>query len=318
MPTAMTSKSSSERRNRRKVSSAGFERALGVAARQRADHRLCELAILRPSSQVTVVVRMFMSKDRRRQCVFCGRPGVTREHVIPRWVLAELAPAGIGAPYRHTSGSDMRSTHWLSPGIDFTVKRVCKSCNSGWMNSDIEVPARRWIGSMLMARSSILSADARRDIAAWTYKTTAMALFRTAGPSYSTAAHLSYLHQTHQAPEEAAVFLGHYGQPTEILIDGFCQRFDLAPAPQAESENAQGVLAGEIFKLRMGPLLIMCLVGSAGRTFVKGAAFQEGFDDRLISIWPQRSIRDPSWPPPKSVRSDDEWKSLTLHFLQTH
>ncbi len=206
----------------------------------------------------------------------------------------------------------MASTRrWLSPGIDFTVKRVCKSCNSGWMNSDIEVPARRWMSSLLMARTSILGADARRDIAAWTYKTTAMALFRTAGPSYSTAAHLSYLHQTHQAPEEAAVFLGHYGQPTEILIDGFSQRFDLAPATQAQSHNPHGALAGEILKLRMGPLFVMCLVGSAGQTFVKGAAFQQGFDDRLISIWPQRSIRDPSWPPPKSVLSDGEWKSLT-------
>lgn len=142
-------------------------------------------------------------------------------------------------------------------------------------------------------------------------QTTAMALFRTAGPSYSTAAHLSYLHQTHQAPEEAAVFLGHYGQPTEILIDGFSQRFDLAPATQAQSHNPHGALAGEILKLRMGPLFVMCLVGSAGQTFVKGAAFQQGFDDRLISIWPQRSIRDPSWHPPKSVLSDGEWKSLT-------
>jgi hypothetical protein len=232
---------------------------------------------------------------------------VTKEHVIPRWVLEQLAPAGEGAPYIHRSAG----RQWLAPGIDFTVKRVCKACNEGWMSRELEVPNISRLRPMLHDEVALLDAEARMGLSAWSYKTMAMALFRTSGPSYSSPAHLRYLHQHRRAPDEARVFLGRYEGPTDCLIDGYTQRFDLSPTPDYRDSPPDQILSGELFKLRLGPLLVMCLVGSGGRVFVKSSATEVGFDDRLIPIWPGPAEGDLKWPPIKSVCSDDEWKSLT-------
>lgn len=126
-----------------------------------------------------------------RSCVFCGGSGLTREHVIPRW-LSNVLPEQ--ARYR---GQD-QATVLLRPEhtVDgphhremvetfnaMTVKAVCGPCNNGFMN-DLEAEARPLLSAMIRGSLALpLAAEATTVIAAWAVKTSLMAQLTGSEPA---------------------------------------------------------------------------------------------------------------------------------------
>lgn len=126
-----------------------------------------------------------------RRCVFCGGTGLTREHVIPRWlstVLPEQArfrgqdqatllfhpEIGINGPHHR----EMKETF-----NSMTVKAVCGPCNNGFMN-DIEAKARPYLSAMIRGKLAIsLDAGAAGAIATWAVKTSLMAQLTGSEPA---------------------------------------------------------------------------------------------------------------------------------------
>ncbi|MFE2426971.1 hypothetical protein ACFXJ5_09480 [Streptomyces sp. NPDC059373] len=126
-----------------------------------------------------------------RRCVFCGGTGLTREHVIPRW-LSDVLPEQarfrgqdqaivLLQPERTVDGPhhrEMRETFNSA-----TVKVVCDRCNNGFMN-DIEAEARPVLSAMIRGRLSMsLAADAATSIATWAVKTSLMAQRTSSEPA---------------------------------------------------------------------------------------------------------------------------------------
>jgi hypothetical protein len=113
---------------------------------------------------------------KKHVCVFCGERNVTKEHVIPKWV-GEVLPKKAGSEWRHTE----RERSWATDHVNFTVKRVCARCNNGWMDHDIERPARPILTRMIHGEDDITLTPALQErVAAWTVKTHAMSQFRHA------------------------------------------------------------------------------------------------------------------------------------------
>src|SRR5258708_14335434 len=93
-----------------------------------------------------------------RRCVFCGGAPLTREHVIPRWltdVLPEQArfrgqdqQVVLLPPKAARSRILLPHRERREPFNSMTVKSVCKSCNSGWMN-EIEGRARPYLNRLI-------------------------------------------------------------------------------------------------------------------------------------------------------------------------
>jgi hypothetical protein len=71
-------------------------------------------------------------------CVFCGEPGVTREHIISTAVQKRMQLTGveieIGVGEEEGDG-EFRPVHGLN---ELVTRKVCAACNSGWM-SQLEV-----------------------------------------------------------------------------------------------------------------------------------------------------------------------------------
>lgn len=107
-------------------------------------------------------------------CVFCGGPlkDKAREHVIPQWILKELALADhvISPTHLSSDGSIALSsrTHVLKTLV---LGDVCAGCNNGWM-SQLEVtaaaPLRRLIGGSPL---SSLTVEEKNDVGRWAFKT---------------------------------------------------------------------------------------------------------------------------------------------------
>lgn len=68
-----------------------------------------------------------------RTCAFCGGKGLSKEHVVPRWALDLLRIDEPVSLTRHSVRQDARRDGWMMAKPDMTVRKVCKTCNNGWM-----------------------------------------------------------------------------------------------------------------------------------------------------------------------------------------
>lgn len=128
-----------------------------------------------------------------RRCIFCGGGGLTKEHVLPRWVT------------RHWTGSDPEGSpldpeqempHVLStavlrngemvpqvlaqhpsrPGVHvshITVRAVCSACNNGWM-SKLESRVQPLITALMDGSRVRLTKDDAAALIRWCQKTAVM------------------------------------------------------------------------------------------------------------------------------------------------
>lgn len=66
-----------------------------------------------------------------RECLFCGSPKVSREHMWSDWVNKCLPTTMFNVT---KSDRDGNVTKWKSEGLAQTVRAVCEQCNNGWMS----------------------------------------------------------------------------------------------------------------------------------------------------------------------------------------
>jgi hypothetical protein len=119
-------------------------------------------------------------------CAFCGLPGDrSKEHVLPRWLHAELSPlpdtyreggAGFGLDQAEQSYAPMPSEYRESRKslLARTTRDVCRTCNGGWMSA-LEEQARPILTVLIKACRDTatvrLDRTSARVLARWAVKT---------------------------------------------------------------------------------------------------------------------------------------------------
>jgi len=109
-----------------------------------------------------------------RCCLFCTAPlteGV-REHVIPQWLIEYLGLSDedlFQGMAQTRDGALKQPTHVAQGFVD---GRVCKQCNTGWMNS-LENQVRPLLTDLMTGQRTLhaLSAEERLLLGRWTAKT---------------------------------------------------------------------------------------------------------------------------------------------------
>lgn len=119
-------------------------------------------------------------------CVFCGGGPLSLEHVIPRWLGPRLGVGRITHAYEPPPGSEEASLEWSSDGVDLKVRRVCMSCNNGWL-SRLEETVYLPLGAMVEGSSRKLSVDEARSVSRWALKTCVMVAAAEPGSPMSPA-----------------------------------------------------------------------------------------------------------------------------------
>jgi hypothetical protein len=113
-------------------------------------------------------------------CTFCQVVWpLEREHLFAEWIRGQLAQMGITGTRRHRliKGLDMVIAHrWLNPAATHRVRCVCATCNHGWMKS-LEERVMGPLGMLMRNGLKIVPVgdDLLRDLAAWAFKTAAVA-----------------------------------------------------------------------------------------------------------------------------------------------
>jgi hypothetical protein len=127
-----------------------------------------------------------------KQCVFCGGVGLTREHVIPRWLTKVLPEQerwrGQDQAIVHLPQGAQPSTLVLphrempEPFNQATVRSVCETCNSGWMNQ-LEETCRTTITALVGGQPQALDVASATALATWAIKTSLMAQLTSSATS---------------------------------------------------------------------------------------------------------------------------------------
>ena len=119
------------------------------------------------------------------RCIFCGDPGLTREHVLPDWLRAIF-------PRLPTDTHRLGTIDWLHlPNVGAVplsarklrqgqagskkVRVVCKRCNTGWLSTMEE--ATKLLLEPLVIGGRLLTIAEQRQLATWIAKTTMTAEF---------------------------------------------------------------------------------------------------------------------------------------------
>jgi hypothetical protein len=108
-------------------------------------------------------------------CIFCGSPNLTWEHVFPRWTHKYMPPRqkgrveafnGVSYPER----SDTSTFRLPGQLRDWQVRCVCggphTSCNNGWMRQ-IEDAARPIMVPLILGQETRITPDQQQVIATW-------------------------------------------------------------------------------------------------------------------------------------------------------
>ncbi|MFD6094013.1 hypothetical protein ACFWGN_18005 [Oerskovia sp. NPDC060338] len=193
-----------------------------------------------------------------RSCIFCaGRP-LTREHVWPKWLSAELQQHGFtldrpdGAPHqvrlvgitadRQHAHQEVETVGGAKLLGDLVARSVCGPCNNGWMSA-LEDSAKPSLLALIRGTDATFEQEALVSLATWAVKTailyqsqdpaslawTAEQLqrFRVAGrpPALTTVSLARWTDKTQQGPHSMGGAYGGVGRPNRfgvtVLLVGY-------------------------------------------------------------------------------------------------
>ena len=106
----------------------------------------------------------------QRFCIFCGKPGLTREHVWADWLkkyvrkdmkehsaLFAIVHPTHSEPHRKKRSGDLQSRR---------LRVVCKDCNTGWM-SRLQEKAKPHLLPLIQGEVTALDVSAQTIISSW-------------------------------------------------------------------------------------------------------------------------------------------------------
>jgi hypothetical protein len=198
---------------------------------------------------------------------------------------------------------------WLGP--TFTTKRICGSCNNGWM-SELESRVRKTMGGLINDISLVLNREQQQSLALWASKT-AMVIEgakQSKNNFYSVEQRHSF-RRTLAPPPDTAIWLGRCAQSN--MLHGEARKLhprkSATPNPLDDGCATTFVIGRLVIQL----LSVKCKPETGQRNLI--IQMREGpWERRLAQVWPIERERV-NWPPPDSFNDlDDGLRDLRRRF----
>ena len=104
-----------------------------------------------------------------RACIFCGSSGkLSGEHIFPDWLSKMFDDQIVGI---NEVRGDNLARDWVKSIFQDKLKKVCETCNSGWM-STIENDAKNLLVPLIFTHNQLtLNKKDQRLLSFWAQKT---------------------------------------------------------------------------------------------------------------------------------------------------
>ena len=151
------------------------------------------------------------------KCIFCGRSGVTKEHLFADW-LKELFPRSPADTHtfgevqftpERTVTAKRRQGHSGSKKI----RKVCQQCNNGWVNH-LDDAAKSVLVPMVRGETDSVTPAMQAALSTWLVKIAMVGDANRRARSKVTQAERDWLMRQKSPPPLWHVWLGRYGGDT--------------------------------------------------------------------------------------------------------
>lgn len=235
----------------------------------------------------------------QRFCIFCGKPGLSKEHIFAEWLHPYLPKT---EEVNHTSRTVVMQmkhdeTHERlrsGEGHSGTVRVVCKSCNNGWMSA-LQVQVKPLLLPMVLGEPVRLFTKHQTILAAW-IAMFVMVVEHRVGDSRVVAVspreRLDFM-TTKQTPKSWKIWIGRYDREkwgpiithttAEIASDTHNGAYPPGDHPVSPNTHATTFVVGKLF------------IHVFGSVFPRVVRQKEIAREAMPRIWP---IRDSPviWP----------------------
>ncbi|MGH2351525.1 MAG: hypothetical protein ACRDJN_07915 [Chloroflexota bacterium] len=199
---------------------------------------------------------------------------------------------------RGAAGQPLRTKQWYKTTIERKVKRVCATCNNGWM-SNMEGATLPLLMPMIRGVAVVLNPTAQRTVAAWAAKTAFMLRYTETPPHHVHHEHLHWLFTKQEAPPDAQVLLATYSGKMPV-------QYDL----KTLTVSTRGPVAlhrdVEVVTVSIGRFVFQVWVWTdpLDRTTGLRMPADDAPRDFVVPIWPPTSF-DRTWPPTAALNATD-------------
>jgi hypothetical protein len=229
----------------------------------------------------------------RHLCVFCGGRVNSKEHVIPGWIdgvfRGHPRKKRIG-DLRHVLREHNGDKAWTGKFLSLTVRCVCRSCNNGWMDHEIERPARPSLEPMILGGPVTLDRTAQERVAAWAIKTAAMTQLARSGPQPLRDDLRAALYERHVAPAACRVWLAALVRTPNPLTWGSVRGLPAIGAHDPATATGQMELA----TIAIGQLVLHSLRWSGVE--LDELVLPHAIEQLVLPVWPVEAP-EITWPP---------------------
>lgn len=139
----------------------------------------------------------------QRFCIFCGGPGLTKEHMFADWFEGYIPRTqtrhGLRSVVATLSGEQENIFMREGDTHSRTVRCVCRPCNNGWMSA-LQNEAKPFLVPMLHGQATSLRKNAQRTLAAWAAMTAMVGEFAQKGQTAVSQEERSFLYRKGQPP----------------------------------------------------------------------------------------------------------------------
>ena len=154
------------------------------------------------------------------KCVFCGREGLSKEHIFPDW-LKQIFPKNANQKHEHWASArgferprsvPQRGVDRIGQGsiLAKKVRVVCeRHCNNGWL-SELESRTKQLLSSVILGEIINIDGNQQRLLATWIAKTTMTAENHYPGDAVIPQEHRDFLMNNLAPPDDWIIWIAYY------------------------------------------------------------------------------------------------------------
>lgn len=242
-------------------------------------------------------------KQLQRFCIFCGGPGLTKQHVWSDMLKSMIPrePSWNQSRNRYIYGAkgiSKAQTKKVHRGDLLTKKfrKVCESCNSGWI-SEIEDRLKPVLSKLIEGSKIAITPEQQADLAIWITISTIMAEYTDPDSQVIPEQDCIYIYEHRRPPDEWLIRFGHY-LGSEYFPRAYRHTYGkISDFPFTEN-SVKGDANYQISLHYLGQVIFQ-----VGSSYISGKGIKERFKPGQfgeIELWPGNG-QSIEWPPKSAI-----------------
>lgn len=245
------------------------------------------------------------------KCIYCGGKGLTHEHLYADWIRKYLSTPtdahGIEEVETSPTGQETRRLNHRSGDLHSKrIRRVCKTCNNGWM-SQLQEAAKPLLTPMLDGDTITLNRQKQKIIAAWATMIAMTGEFAADRFVAVPQSDRDALRRTQRTPLNWRIWLGRFHELPENTRWVHRVATLAEKGTEARASDTSCPPNTQTTTICVGKHLLVHVMSSAlGKQIVRRWNFDRRIAQGLRQIFPA-AAENIVWPPPAILGPKSVW-----------